>query len=373
MFFKHGVLLLRKSCAVNAGPGSFTNAKRAAQVLSLYHVFSKITSSDRRTSAPQMPQKSIKLQDRDTALLRGLFECRVMSSEHAGALYFDGKPEATKKRLQKLKAAGFIAERPRRSFEPSVLFLTRKGLVLLQEQGVLAEYPAFDLPVLERRARVSDLTIRHELEVMDVKTAFHAALTKLPTFTMAEFSTWPLLHEFTASRDAYGGAETPVKPDGFIRLHERASDDGKFEHTFFLEVDRSSESQDKLVAKAVSYFEYFKSGGFAVRNGGTREDFKQFPFRLLMVFKTAERRNNTAERLLQNTPPILTMVWMTTFAEVTNDPLGTIWIRPTDYRDVSRGTQFDTERPANRFGYRRNGEREAFIASKIGKQRLLES
>ena len=53
----------------------------------------------------------LQLQDRDLALLRGLFECRVMTTDHATALYFEGKGEAAKKRLQKLKAAGFISER----------------------------------------------------------------------------------------------------------------------------------------------------------------------------------------------------------------------------------------------------------------------
>src|SRR5260221_8571797 len=142
------------------------------------------------------PNDSISLQERDIALLKSLFECRVMTKDHATALYFDGKSEAAKKRLQKIKAAGLISERPRRAFEPSVLFLTRKGLVSLQKQGVLNDYPEFDLPVLDRRTRVSDLTIRHELEVMDVKAAFHAAIKTTSSFTIEEFSTWPLLNEF---------------------------------------------------------------------------------------------------------------------------------------------------------------------------------
>ena len=40
--------------------------------------------------------------------MRGLFESRVMSTVHVSKLYFDGKPKATKKRLQKLKALGFF-------------------------------------------------------------------------------------------------------------------------------------------------------------------------------------------------------------------------------------------------------------------------
>jgi hypothetical protein len=49
---------------------------------------------------------SLQLQSRDIELLRGLFESRVMTNDHATALYFDGENEAAKKRLQKLKAAG---------------------------------------------------------------------------------------------------------------------------------------------------------------------------------------------------------------------------------------------------------------------------
>jgi hypothetical protein len=220
---------------------------------------------------------NLQIRDRDLALLRGLFESRVMSTGHAAAIYFDGKNEAAKKRLQKIKATGLISERPRRAFDPAVLFLTRKGLTLLQEKGVLAQYPAFDLPVLDRSARVSDLTIRHELEVMDVKTAFHSAIKKTPKFAVSEFSTWPLLNEFKAYRPGGNGAEVLVKPDGFIRIHETEAD-GKFEHTFFLEVDRSNETQDKLICKAECYLEYYRSGGFVVRNGATRDDFKKFSF-----------------------------------------------------------------------------------------------
>jgi hypothetical protein len=286
-------------------------------------------------------------------------------------LYFDNKIDAANKRLQKLKACGFISERPRRAFEPSVLFLTRKGLTLLQEQGVLNEYPSFNLPALDRRTRVSDRTIRHELEVMDVKAAFHAAIKTMPSFTIDAFSTWPLLNEFTAFRPGYDGAEVPMKPDGFIRIHETDAAGDKFEHAFFLEVDCSSEVQETLVAKAGCYLDYYRRGGFAVRNGATRDDFKKFPFRVLMVFKNAERRNNTAERLLQNTPPILRLAYLSTFEEVTHDPTGTIWIRPLDYREATKGTPFAPEKQPRTWGYRSQTARELFVEQKVRKQRIL--
>jgi hypothetical protein len=179
------------------------------------------------------------------------------------------------------------------------------------------------------------------------------------------------LNEFTAYRPGYDGAEVPVKPDGFIRIHETDASGSKFEHAFFLELDRSSETQDKLVAKAVCYLDYYRRGGFAVRNRATRDDYKKFPFRVLMVFKSAERRNNTAERLLQNTPPILRLTYLSTFEEVAHDPTGAIWIRPLDYREATEGTPFAPEKQPKKWGYQSQPARELFVEQKVRKQRIF--
>lgn len=315
---------------------------------------------------------TLQFQERDLVILRGLFESRVMTAAHIATLYFSDKKEAAKKRLQKLKTTGLIGERKRRAYEPSVLYLTRKALAFLREQGALSEYPQISPSSIEKRAHVSPLTLLHELEVMDVKAAFHAALSETPTYTVAEFSTWPLLYQFQAAHSDHRGTEVLVKPDGFIRIHEKESDGGLSEHTFFLEVDRSSETLDALVAKAGCYLDYHKSGGFAERNGAPRSAYKEYPFRVLMVFRTAERRNNTAERLLQNTPPILTQAWLTTLDEVKANPLGEIWTCPADHRDATNGTAFDATQARAQYGYKRQTARETFIEGAVKKKRLLD-
>jgi hypothetical protein len=109
-----------------------------------------------------------------------------------------------------------------------------------------------------------------------------------------------------------------------------------------------------------------------VRNGATQDRFKEYPFRVLMVFKSAERRNNMAERLSNNNPPIFTLAWLTTFAEVTANPLGAIWIQPKDYREVVSGTPFATVRKTPVFGYSRQTEREIHVERNIKKSKLLE-
>lgn len=314
----------------------------------------------------------ILLQSRDLDLLQGLLESRVMTAAHVATLYFDGKKEATKKRLQKLKADGLISERARRVNEPAALFLTRKAFSVLRDNGVLARYPALALSSLEKRSHVSDLTLHHELEVMDVKAAFHTAIGKTSGFTVEEFSTWPVLYQFEAFRPGYNRKEVPVKPDGFIRIHETTADGHVDELTFFLEVDRSSETQEPLTLKSGCYFNYYKSGGFAERNGASRSDYKKYPFRVLIVLKNTERRNNLAERLLQINPPVLTHACLSTFDEVMTNPLGNIWISPRDYRDATIGTPFDPERRRRTRVYRRQTAREQFVDQNVKRHCILD-
>jgi len=108
-----------------------------------------------------------------------------------------------------------------------------------------------------------------------------------------------------------------------------------------------------------------------VRHGFTHEDYKDCPFRVLMVLPNEERRNNMAERLLQNEPSAVTMVWLTTFSEITADPLGTIWMRPLEYRDITKGTQYDPSRPRTG-AYRREPAREGLVVARLKKLRLFE-
>jgi hypothetical protein len=109
-----------------------------------------------------------------------------------------------------------------------------------------------------------ELTLRHELEIMDVKAAIHAALRTSNTFAIEKFITWPQLFQFKTPHPKHG-ADFLMKPDGFVRIHEKEAETKGFFHECFLEVDRSHEEQIRLVGKFVSYTEYYKSGGFAVR------------------------------------------------------------------------------------------------------------
>lgn len=319
---------------------------------------------------PLSPKPSIQFQERDLELLRGLLGCRVMTLSHASDIFFAGAREAAKKRIAKLKAAGLLGERSRKPYEPAIIYLLRQGHSLLQERGMLNGFPAIGWPALERRIQVSDLTLRHELEVMDVRAAFHAAVRTHVTISISEFTTWPLMCEFMASRGH--GPERLVKPDAFIRIEEHDAG-ALFEHIFFLELDRGTETLNKLVDKALCYLDYYQHGGLAVRFGRAAAEYKEFPFRALMVLQSVERRNNLAEALLTNSPPIYTHTWLSTFDEVTADPFGPIWVRPRDYGKAVEGTPHAARKRYPRSFYRRQAEREQFVEARIAKHRLFES
>lgn len=287
------------------------------------------------TRGSPISKPCLRLQERDLAVLRGLFESRIATLRHLTDLYFDGRSEACKKRVQSLKRAGYIRERPRRHYAPSILFLGKAGFEALQDYGAITEYPQIGWSTFEKRARVSEATLRHELQVMDVKAAFCSAVVKEPHLNVAEFSTWPRLYQFRA-RPEPGSLQVRsvlVKPDGFIRLREREANARVSEHLLFLEVDRSTETLDTLAKRSLCYLDYYCSGGMAVRFGDTREAYKDYPFRVIILCSSEKRCENVARRLLANNPPTLRQVWLSTTKDFLANPIGATWTRPIDWRD----------------------------------------
>jgi len=101
-------------------------------------------------------KRGVHLQSRDLAILRGLFESRVMSLNHISLMYFEGRKEAATRRVRHLKAAGAIAEYSRQRYQPSTLFLSSAGFQLLQTHRSLVDHPALTWNRIRRRAYVSN-------------------------------------------------------------------------------------------------------------------------------------------------------------------------------------------------------------------------
>ena len=101
---------------------------------------------------------------------------------------------------------------------------------------------------------------------------------------------------------------------------------------------RSHEVLAVLADRAQRHREYYRSGAKRYgAPGGAREDY---PFRILMIFKSAQRRDNLARTLLSLPAPILTQVMVATFSDAFANPLGRIWFEPPQSpRSTSTGGQ----------------------------------
>jgi hypothetical protein len=292
------------------------------------------------------PIPGIHIQPRDIALLRDLFESRLMTRTHAAALHFDDKSEACKKRIQRLIAAGLIGERVQGVGKSSILFFTWKAVSFLREGGHFTGFPHLTRGQLRKRQYISPLTLAHELQIMDVKAAFAKALHAAPSLAIQQFTTWPKLSEFNSSHPATHRTVT-IRPDAFLHVREALAERPPRDDRFFLEIDRSSESLDTLVNKLLCYHDYYRSGGFASRFGLPRSEYKRTPFRVLLICKSRERLQNIATSLLSCMVPIRTLVWLATFQDATHHPLGTVWLRPVDCKTI-RASETVADSNANR-------------------------
>ncbi len=236
-------------------------------------------------NAPK-PTNNLHLTARDRAVLIGLFEARVFTLKQLAKLYFEDRYEMTKKRLQKLKAAGYVRALNRAPFQPSALVLAKKGFLAVRHAEELARYPEIPWNTFYKRTQIADSTLRHELAVSEVRVALLSTIRERNDLELLELTTWPWQINFEArfpvKRDGftYKKAMT-IRPDGLLRLKHRLPNGSSRDLTFYLEIDRSTESQTQLLKKA--------SGYIAHRN--------QEPFQVIFTFSTIARCREASSRI----------------------------------------------------------------------------
>jgi len=254
------------------------------------------------------------MQSRDFEILSEIFESPACTRTRIAAKLFDGRYEAAKKRLQQLHRAGLIENNDNSLTGRSILRPTRAALEILGAQPRMME-------------RVSSRMQKHELMLGDVISALRLAAERQGLFSAttigddAGFSVGCWEH----SRD-----ETVI-PDAFFTLQNPFPDSAQ--HFFFVEADRSTETQGHLVHLANQYRAYQRSGEFGEKRGHTY-DRRRAPFRVLLVVKTRERLLRTGHSL-RFFAQIGTLVWIATLADVLNDPFGAIWFCPLDFEGSS--------------------------------------
>lgn len=312
------------------------------------------------------------LSERDRSIFRDLIESRVMTLTQISDLHFGGSYEYAKKRFQQLKAADYVHERKpthnRGRYYASTLSLARSGFMAMAEDPfVLGEEMSWD--DLRERLDFAESSLSHELEVIDMKVAFSNAIRTVASLALEEFSTYPRRYQFETEHFERGKIFT-LKPDGYARVSGIAPR----EHSFFFEWDRSSEAHRKLGIKAFGYQRYFESGAFAMWNGVGEEQRDDYPFTPIFILPNEERRNNTAEHLLQLRHPKTgarirrNALLLTTHAEFLSDPLSAIYVTLSQYQAVTRDTPYDA---ATHKAMSRALERDRFVSDRIEKTVLF--
>jgi hypothetical protein len=173
----------------------------------------------------------VNLQRRDVALFLDLAQ-QPMAFDHCAELHFGGRSEAARIRIRALAAAGLVRRGKDKAGIRTLVFATRPA-------GTGRERKS---SVVEPRHSAAQ-TLEHSLQILDVKAAFLRAARSAPDFAVAEFGTEGRFHQFPSTH-----GRNRVMPDGFFRLKTESRSTP--EPSFFVELDRSTETVGTLGAKA---------------------------------------------------------------------------------------------------------------------------
>lgn len=109
-------------------------------------------------------------------------------------------------------------------------------------------------------------------------------------------------------------------------------------------------------------------GGFFRKYGELGYKKEDYSYRVLITAPTEERRNNLVEQAIEQGS--LEMYWFGLFSEVIQDPLGKVWIRGKEYKEVLESlNEWERERILRTH---RKLERDEIIKEGINRRSILE-
>ena len=199
-------------------------------------------------TARRLADLSGSLSPRDRDVLTTLRRVRVASGQHLERLHFtDVTRRQTRSVLASLVARRLVSRLPRvvggvRAGSAGYVYaLDVAGLRLLQ----------LGQPRPQRPWSIGQTFLAHSLAVTQLYVELVEA-DRTGGLRLVEFATEPACWRWFSGP---GGGRVALKPDGFavVRL-------GGFEDTWFLEVDRATESMPTISRKADAYRQYWQSG-----------------------------------------------------------------------------------------------------------------
>jgi len=229
------------------------------------------------------------------------------------------------RRLAILRHRGLVAaERVGAATFPVLLRLTRRGWGELRADGGSVGRWGDSRP----RPTMRLSSVAHELAITDVHVGFCRATRMKPEVRLEVFATSGPVFDRLRRTDAV--SRRFLRPDAYLRQ----SHTGHVSH-FFVELDRATQAEQVIQAKAAAYRRLRQRGVSAGLDQSSDWRPGVAPFRVLFVCPSAARRDHLARSLLTLTPPVLTQCWFATLDDVTRDATGAIWRLPVVYRNPS--------------------------------------
>ena len=264
----------------------------------------KVKQSGRRNPFNRTVKPSpIVLQARDEEIIKAVYEYGVLTGEQIERLFGFGCATRRNVRLRSLFDHRFLE----RKFLPT-LQGSAKALYVLGPLGVpvvssrLGVDPQEVKLRMKRAREIKEMFLRHRLQVNEFRIAFSLAAARTPG---ARFDRWHAEPEIS---------ETTIIPDAYC---EYAWDEKRW--SFFLELDRSTESHRRFKAKVDAYLKYGFSGKY-------QREFGLKFFRVLVVTESDARRANLKKLVEGITDK---MFWVAVISDLTpNSMFNTVWQRP---------------------------------------------
>lgn len=243
------------------------------------------------------------LQPRDEAIIEAVYHYGLLTGEQVQKLVGFGCAPRRNVRLRALFDHGYLD----RKFLPTIRG-SAKVVYVLGPKGVFIAAQKLGLdPVEVKRRRKAALAMKplfleHALQVNDIRLVFTLAMEGHPAMKLDRWKHTPEL------------SEVRLIPDGYCRYWYREQ-----LWSFFLELDRSTESHRRFKAKVETYLNFGLSGHYQ-RHFGLKF------FRVLVVTLTPERLLNLKRLVAGITEKIF---WFATLKDLTPETVfGRVWKRP---------------------------------------------
>jgi hypothetical protein len=214
----------------------------------------------------------------DITIFKLIYEYRLLRLEHLHVL--TGRSEKRlHRRIFKLLGNGFLTviKLPQ---QKHIYGLGRKALPVLVEQG------SADADLLTQRLRtheLKELFLKHEMMIVDLHVILAIAVKGIGTqLRPVDWREGRGLNDWVTIITHHGAVRLPIRPDAFFTLEDSRRPAAANRAHFFLEADRSTETQSRFTEKILAYWHYLEQGLHAKKFGIKN-------FRVLTVTITHER------------------------------------------------------------------------------------